>query len=51
MTRDLGPRHGEPHVGEEAALTAIADVALGLPVRLRRSGADGVDPELGRQLR
>ena len=33
MARDLGPRHREPHVGEEPARAALADVPLGLVVR------------------
>ena len=46
VARDLGPRHREAHVGEQAPLSALADVALGLLVRLGRRRADDVDPEL-----
>jgi hypothetical protein len=46
MAGDLGPSHGEAHVHEEAALTALADVALRLLVRGRRRGADHVEAEL-----
>ena len=34
MARLLGPRHREAHVGEEPARAALADVPLGLGVRL-----------------
>ena len=47
MARLLRPRHREAHVGEEAALAALADVALGLGVRLGARRADRVEPELG----
>src|SRR5581483_10916716 len=50
MARLLGPRHREAHVGEEPAGAPFADVPLGFGVRLRGRGADGVDPELGRDL-
>ena len=46
MARPLGLRHRELHVREEAARAALADVALGLGVRRRRSGTDDVEPEL-----
>jgi zinc-binding alcohol dehydrogenase/oxidoreductase len=46
VTRDFGSRHREAHVGEEALVTALADVPLGLLVRLGRRGADRVDAEL-----
>ncbi len=46
VTRHLGLRHREAHVGEEAAFPALTNVALGLLVGLRRSRADDVDPEL-----
>ena len=46
MAGDLGPRHREAHVGEQAARTALADVPLGLLVRLGGRRADDVDPEL-----
>ena len=38
--------HRELQVGEEAALAAFGDVALGVGVGLRRGRADRVDPEL-----
>ena len=47
MARDLGPRHREAHVGEQAALAPLADVPLGLLVGLGRRGADHVEAELG----
>ena len=40
----LRPRHREAHVGEEPARAALADVALGLGVRLGARGADRVEP-------
>ncbi len=46
MTRDLGSRHREAHVGEQAARSALPDVTLGLVVRLGGRRADDVDPEL-----
>jgi threonine dehydrogenase-like Zn-dependent dehydrogenase len=49
MARLLGPRHGEAHVGEEAARAPLADVALGVGVGLGRRGADRVEPELLRE--
>ena len=49
MTRLLRPRHGEPHVGEEAAGAPLADVPLRLLVGCRRCGPDCVEPELFRQ--
>ena len=50
VARLLRPRHREAHVGEEPASAALADVPLGLRVRLGGRGADGVDPELRCQL-
>jgi zinc-binding alcohol dehydrogenase/oxidoreductase len=50
MARLLRVRHREAHVGEEPACAALADVPLGVQVRLRRRGADGVDPDLGGEL-
>jgi zinc-binding alcohol dehydrogenase/oxidoreductase len=46
MARPLGLRHRELHVCEEAARAALPDVALGLGVRRRSSGAYDVEPEL-----
>ena len=46
MTGDLGLGHGEPHPREEPPGPALADVALGLGVRLGGSRADDVDSEL-----
>ena len=43
---DLGLRHREAHVGEEAARAALADVPLGVRVRLGGRRSDDVDPEL-----
>ena len=50
MAGDLRLRHREAHVGEEPACAALADVPLGLDVRLGGSGADRVEPELGGKL-
>jgi len=50
MARLLRVRHREAHVGKEPACAALTDVLLGIQVRLRRRGADGVDPYLGGQL-
>jgi NADPH:quinone reductase-like Zn-dependent oxidoreductase len=50
MARLLRVRHREAHVGEEPACAPLADVPLGVDVRLRRCGADGVDPDLRSQL-
>lgn len=50
MARALRLRHREPHVGEEPARPAVADVALGALVGGGRRGADGVEPELAAQL-
>ena len=49
MTGDLGPRHREAHVGEEAARAAVADVPLRRLVGLGRGDTDGVQPEVVRQ--
>ena len=49
MTGDLGPRHREAHVREQATLAALADVSLGVLVGLCGRGADDVDPELRRE--
>src|SRR5262245_37647493 len=46
MARDLGPRRREPQSSEQAALAALADVPLGVGVRLRACDADRVEPEL-----
>ena len=46
MAGDLRAGHREAHVGEEAARAALADVLLGLLVRLCRRRSDDVDPEL-----
>ena len=46
MARDFGSRHREAHVCEEPLLAALADVPLGLLVRLGRRRADRVDAEL-----
>ena len=46
MAGDLGLRHREAHVGEEAAGPPLADVSFGLVVRFRRRGTDDVDPKL-----
>jgi hypothetical protein len=46
MARDFGPSHGEAHVREEAALTALADVTFRLLVGAGRRGADDVEAEL-----
>ena len=47
MARHLRLRHREAHVREEAAFAALADVPLGLDVRLCSRGADDVEAELG----
>src|SRR5579871_1504901 len=47
MARLLGPRHREAHVGKEAASASLADVTLGLDVRLSTRSADRIEPELG----
>ena len=46
MAGDLGLRHGETHVGKEPPLPALANVPLGLGVRLGRGGTENVDTEL-----
>src|SRR5580765_6436596 len=46
MARLLGPRHREAHVGEQAACPALADVPLGLLVRLDPSRTDHVEADL-----
>ena len=46
MARDLRLRHGEAHVGEQAAGAAVADRLLGLGVRLGGRSSDDVNPEL-----
>ena len=46
MTRDFGTRHREAHICEEPLFTALADVPLGVLVRLGRRRADRVDAEL-----
>ena len=46
VTRHLRLRHGEPHVREEPAGAPLADVPLGLGVRLSARGADDVEAEL-----
>ena len=46
MTGHLRAGHREAHVGEESALPALADVPLGVVVRLGRRCTDDVDPEL-----
>ena len=46
MARHLGLRHREAHVREESALAALADVPLGVDVRLGARGADDVEPDL-----
>src|SRR5919204_2097411 len=46
MARDLRPRRRELHVREQPARPALADVALGLEVRLRGSRSDDVEPDL-----
>jgi NADPH2:quinone reductase len=51
MTRRLRLRHGEAHVREEAAGSALGNMALSIDVRLGRRGSDGVEPESLRQLR
>ena len=51
MTPDLGVRHGEAHAGEEAAPAPIADVLLGLLVRLSGGGSDHVDADLTCEVR
>src|SRR5581483_3158842 len=43
---DLGSRRREAHVGEVAPLPPLADVPLGVLVRLGRRRADDVDAEL-----
>jgi NADPH:quinone reductase-like Zn-dependent oxidoreductase len=50
VTGLLRPRHGEAHVGEQAARAALADVALGLRIRHGRRGPDRVEPQLIREL-
>src|SRR6185436_6624320 len=50
MTRDLGLRHREAHVGEKATRPPVADVALGLFIGFGRRRTDDVDAELVRQL-
>src|SRR5256714_12787768 len=49
MARDLGLRHREAHVGEEAALAPLGDVPLRVGVALGPRGPDDVDAELLRQ--
>ena len=51
MAGDLRLGHREAHVGEEAAVAALADRALGLGVRLGGRGPDDVDPELSPSMR
>jgi NADPH:quinone reductase-like Zn-dependent oxidoreductase len=46
MARDLGLRHREAHLAEQAARTPLADVALRLLVRAYRGRPDGVEPQL-----
>jgi len=46
MAGGLGLRHRETHVREQAALAALADVPLGLLVRLGRSRSDDVEADL-----
>ena len=50
MARPLGLRHRELHVGEEAALAALADVPFGLLVRLGAGDPDDVEAELRCQI-
>jgi NADPH:quinone reductase-like Zn-dependent oxidoreductase len=50
MARLLRARHREAHVREQAARAALADVALGVDVRLRSCDADRVQPQPRRQL-
>ena len=45
MARELGSCGGELHVGEEAARAALANVPLGLDIRLCRSRSDDVETE------
>ena len=49
MARDLGLGHREPHPPEEPARAPLADVPLGVDVRLGARDADGVEPELLRE--
>ena len=42
-------RHREPHPPEEAARPALADVPLGLGVRLCGRDPDGIEPQLARE--
>ena len=49
MAGDLGPRHREAHVREQATLAALADVPLGVLVGLGGRRADDVDAELRRR--
>ena len=46
MARHLRLRHREPHVGEEAALAALANVPLGIGIGLGTADPDGVEPEV-----
>jgi zinc-binding alcohol dehydrogenase/oxidoreductase len=46
VARNLRLRHREAHVGEETASPPLANVALGVLVRLGRARADDVDAEL-----
>src|SRR5262249_9838512 len=49
MAGDLRLGHREAHVREKAAGAPLADVALGLRIRLSGRGTDNVDAELGGQ--
>src|SRR5262249_10829294 len=46
MARLLRPRHREAHVREQSAGATLADVTLGLGVRLGAGRTDRVEPEL-----
>ena len=46
MAGDLGLRHGELHLREQAARTALADRLLRVEVRLGTGDADRVQAEL-----
>ena len=46
MTRDLGLRHREAHVGEEPAVLSLTDVTLGFVVGGNRRRSDDVELEL-----
>ena len=50
MTRDLGARHREAHVGKQPGLTSLADVSLSLLVGRRRSRTDRIEADLQRKL-